>query len=185
MSTTYDFPSVEAMTYELLGHYEAASPETLTSGRAWYDVARREARRLSREYGLTFRQVAGIVAALSPQKRWSVNLRLAETVCETGTCGEQTRTQVWKAEYIREGQSPLSVLKGPKERSFYRAIVGDLTVPVVDTWMSYAAGQPTVVGSGRRYRETAEAIVRSAQVAGEHVVDFQAIVWVHVRGGAE
>jgi hypothetical protein len=46
----------------------------------WYDGANILAQDLSKKYGVTTEQVAGIIASLSPQKDWYQNVRLAEMV---------------------------------------------------------------------------------------------------------
>jgi len=46
----------------------------------WYDGANILAQDLSKKYGITKEQVAGVMASLSPQKDWYQNVRLAEMV---------------------------------------------------------------------------------------------------------
>ena len=51
----------------------------------WYDGANRIAHGLAKKYGVTPKQVAGVMAVLSPQKDWFLNLAQAEQVLETWT----------------------------------------------------------------------------------------------------
>lgn len=48
----------------------------------WYDGANVLANDFAKKYGVTTEQVAGIIAAMSPQKDWYQNVRLAELVLE-------------------------------------------------------------------------------------------------------
>ena len=48
----------------------------------WYDGANLIANNLAEKYGTTPEQVAGIIASLSPQKDWYMNVRLAELVLD-------------------------------------------------------------------------------------------------------
>ena len=180
------YPSHEEMLLRLLAHYEDAEGSTLDDGAEWYALARREARRLSRAYDVTLRQAAGIIAALSPQVQWRVNLRLAEQVCRDGdvdgACLKASADKAWR---IRNGEAPLAVLGGPKVRAFYRALMGDPEAAVLDTWMFQALDWPDGgTRSGRQYERAEGALREAARLVSLPVSELQAIVWCHVRGAA-
>lgn len=184
METTVK-PSHPVMVDQLIVLYGEAALDSRIAGSRWYRESRREARRLSRDYAVTLSQGAGIIAALSPQVQWDVNLRLARQVAEHGEvnegCLRQSADKAWR---IWHGERPLRVLGGMKTRAFYRAIMGDDDSVVIDTWMLYAVGWPNRSVTAKQYLRVAAALAEAAEFVGEANATFQAIVWTHVRGRA-
>jgi hypothetical protein len=62
--------------------YNVVPPEVRERSKRWYQGANRVANSLSKKYNITPQQVAGVMAALSPQKDWFLNLAQAEQVIE-------------------------------------------------------------------------------------------------------
>lgn len=60
--------------------YNNVPPEVQAANSRWYDSANGLAQRLSEKYGTTMNQMAGAIAAMSPQKDWDQNVSLAERV---------------------------------------------------------------------------------------------------------
>lgn len=179
----HTYPDHDTMVYTLLEHYEAAEVD---DGQAWYRESRKFARQLVREHGGGLGRAAGIIAALSPQVQWSVNKRMAAQVMEHGWPQEGCLSlSANRAHDIWMGDRPLSVLGGPKTRAFYRAMMGDEDAAVLDTWMATALGWPTRGFSARQYERCAAALREAAAVTSLTTASFQAVVWTHVRGGAE
>ena len=58
--------------------YDNVDPQTRERSKLWYIGANRIANEIAQKYGLEVRQVAGVMAALSPQKDWYQNVSLAE-----------------------------------------------------------------------------------------------------------
>jgi len=58
--------------------YDNVDPQTRQRSKLWYMGANRIANEIAQKYGLEVRQVAGVMAALSPQKDWYQNVSLAE-----------------------------------------------------------------------------------------------------------
>lgn len=175
----------DEMVDRLLQHYgEAVESELAEPGRAWYRGARREARRISRDHCVTLSVAAGMLAAYSPRVRWQTNLRLAEETARDGqpTTGNMRRSRE-SALRILDGERPLVVLRGPKTRAFYRAIMGDHDAAVLDVWMLRAMGVDKPP-SAARYLELSEVLREAARRAGESTATFQAVVWTRVRGRA-
>jgi len=109
----------------LLTTLERATPEDWTEGLAWYDTAHSEAVDLADTFGLPVDTCAGIIAALSPQQQWDVNLAQARVfIASKGTASVHFSLCVNRARAILNDPSadPLSILGGPKVRSFYRNI---------------------------------------------------------------
>lgn len=120
-------PTVPIMADWIVGTHTDASSEAHETGSEWYALAHAFAR------SLTPKRVeigAGVIAALSPQKSWSVNKRIARS-CVRGSSRitEQTQANVAKAERILMGDDPLDVLgSDPRQRSlkalsFYKLIL--------------------------------------------------------------
>lgn len=160
--------------------YSEAPAATREAGARWYGEALRHAEELASRYSVTVEQAAGVIAVLSQRQRWEVNLRLAKQCLR----GEQLvgvfdhmRT---KAERIMAGEAPLTVLRGPKIRAFYRAVLGDGDAVVLDTWMLGIMGKerPTI----KQYERLADRLRAAAKDAGLAPAVFQAVVWCQVRG---
>ena len=50
-----------------------ATPEQINNGVIWYQEAHAFCKELSKEFGVEFKKVCAICAALSPLKSWSIN----------------------------------------------------------------------------------------------------------------
>lgn len=166
----------------LLKHWRAATPAERSQGKAWYTYARSVARKLARAFKVTLARAAGVLAALSPRVHWVHNVALARANL-AGHEPKGLRDNWYKASRITNGERPLKVLSGPKVRAFYRAIMGDETAVVVDTWMVEAAGW-TASLTPRAYELIARATTHAAEVARTTPTRLQAGVWVTVRGRA-
>lgn len=167
--------------------WDAATPDDLAKGLAWYANARREGRSL----GVTLHRGVGVIAALSPLQGWDTNIKLAHNLaavhaagmpCPDSGYGFKRNTQ--KAWAILNGAKPLDILSGPKVRSFYRNILGCADSVTVDRWaVRIALGDPKADGlvpSGQ-YDEMADAFRRVASELGITARDLQAATWVWIR----
>jgi hypothetical protein len=166
--------------------------EEVAAGYGWYRLAHNQARRLARKYGTTTHRAAGVIAALSPNQTWSVNLVMAESALAGNPRG--FASAVARAKRILAGGSIIDTFPGPdtgshKIREFYRAIAGNTNAVVIDRWALRAAwGDDVRVKDLQRkgvYHMVASAYREVAPEFGLSPRDFQAAVWVHVRGGAE
>lgn len=174
------------MIRSLLKHYADADEATREAGRVWYAGAEREARELSRKAGRGIGPVAcaGVLAALSPRAQWSVNVRWARAIVDAERdCPKvglgNGRAKAWA---IRNGERPDAVLRGPKVRAFWRAMTGDPDAAVIDVWMLRAMGIESASVTPKVYEECATALREASAACGESVRDFQAIVWMQIRG---
>ena len=66
----------------LLALHDAMPPELRKRARLWYDGANRIAHDFSKRYNLTVEQAAAVIATLSPQKDWFMNVSLAGRVID-------------------------------------------------------------------------------------------------------
>lgn len=116
--------------------WERATLPQRYDGATWYPRAHDQAVALAGEYGTGPETAIGVIAAVSPSNPWEEskgrpgNLQDARTLLRahaTGTelplVGTYGHRNVEKAREIMDGADPLSVLSGPKVRSFYRNIL--------------------------------------------------------------
>jgi hypothetical protein len=71
---------VRHMVDNLVWLHNQVPASTRQRSKLWYDGANRIARSMSRKYELTLAQSSGILATLSPQKDWFMNVSLGERV---------------------------------------------------------------------------------------------------------
>jgi hypothetical protein len=172
------------MEENILEVYRAATESERAEGLDWYSAARTFATGLADRYGITLDAAAGIVAALSPRRPWADNMAAADTLCRTGDVGGLSLF-VNRAKAIRDGAAPLDVLRGPKVRAFYAAIMGDGDAVCIDRHafdVAYGAAtddktrkQLDRVGEYARF---ADAYRAAAETAGTTAAAMQATTWV-------
>ena len=180
--------------------YELASETDKANGRTWYDNACSAVVQLAIKHATTPKVVAGIVAALSPNARWTRNLEDTDNVLYVGLspysiadyheCTVSTyNSNKVKAFAIAEFAwcatgEPLDILRGPKVTAFYLNLIGDSSALTLDSHAYNAFCGFRATGSdlpGMRAqltRDAREAYTRAAAVKGETVAAFQAIIWL-------
>ena len=164
-----------------------ATDEQVAEGRKWYGQARETATMLADGDTAVG---AGLLAALSPQTAWWLNVELACDAYDTGTARRHTRDSCSKANRIMAGIDPESVL--PMQRKtgqFYRCIL-DPTDPVavcIDRHAyDIAVGIPLGdwnrgLSAHGRYALLAHCYWEAAQRLGEIPSTVQAATWVTWR----
>lgn len=89
----------------LLYLHDQVPEATRLRSRLWYDGARTIADRFSSDYGVPDQAVAGVLAVLSPQKDWFMNVSLGQRVLDIMSAQQSTRwdssmddiaRQIWK-----------------------------------------------------------------------------------------
>ena len=190
--------NIGAMTRRILRHFDAATDEQREQGTSWYRDARTFVARLAVTSPYSFRQVADVTAALSPQVNWEKNMEGTILALDRHASGDWKGEQLegyggysanaQKAYRILEGED---ALRGPKVEAFGAAIRGDLSHVTVDIWATRAARaerdniarvfaddeQPSVT----EHRAIAEAYRRAAGLRGTEPAVVQATVWVVIR----
>lgn len=164
-----------------------ATDEQVAEGRKWYGQAHETATMLADG---DVKVGAGLLAALSPQTAWWLNVELACDAYDTGTARRHTRDSCSKANRIMAGIDPESVL--PMQRKtgqFYRCIL-DPTDPVavcIDRHAyDIAVGIPLGdwsrgLSAHGRYALLAHCYWEAAQQLGEIPSTVQAVTWVTWR----
>jgi Ser/Thr protein kinase RdoA (MazF antagonist) len=172
-------------TTKLLTAYYAATPKQRRRGRAWYDAARKACHEIAADTGVEWERVAAVMAITSPDAKLMQNIAWTRAACENGGgCGRypaDQRPKVYRALYDRADRVSAAV-SGPKVTAFYRAILGDADILVIDRWAAFAAGYDRAKPPTKRERAVIEPAYRAAaNLVGESVRDFQAIVWIVTR----
>lgn len=174
---------------------DVATLDDLANGVAWYDRAYGMAQTIAaetwrkHERGLTTRQCAGVIAALSPRCQWATNVSAARIMAHAAAAGApmphcagtlSNRRKAWR---IANGEDPDLVLGGPKVRAFFANIMGDVESVTVDAWAARAAEGRWVeqAPTRRRYELLAETYRRVARKRGMAARDVQAAVWTVFR----
>jgi hypothetical protein len=182
--TMADDSTLERYVSNIITVWGRATDDQMVRGRAWYRTANDLATVLAE--GNT-RAGAGVIAALSPQKAWDHNVRLAREAFANGEARGHVRDAVGKAERIMLGEDPLSVLPADsKTWNFFRAIVDpeDAEAVVIDRHAhDVAVGerhgeQDRGLSSKRRYATLALAYRVAAQRLDEIPSTVQAVTWV-------
>ena len=202
MTARTDENAVRRYQRALLAAWDAADSDAREYGSRWYADALREATGLGTRYGFTAAQAAGVVAALSPRVGWRQNLADAETVlswAEDARDGlpvadsrslaaecQAFHANVLTAMAVVALDDPLDALNGPKQRRFYRNIMGDASAVTVDVWATRAATRGTLSGPRSRaeYAAIERAYQRASRAVGVAPRDFQAAVWIALRARA-
>lgn len=155
----------------------------MDAGWRWYSDARAIVKGLAEVYGRRDETVAGVIAALSQRQEWRRNVRQAEAALKAGRAVGGLGQARERANRILAGEHPWKVLRGPKIRAFYRAILGDDQAVVIDTWMCRALGhneKPTI----KQYRKLAARVRREARAREMPPAVYQATVWCAIRNAA-
>jgi hypothetical protein len=167
--------------------WSLATDQELQEGRSWYRRAHETASMLADgdvETG------AGLLAALSPQTAWWLNVELACEAYEAGTATRHTGDSCGKANKILAGADPEDVLPMRRKTGhFYRCIL-DPADPVAvcidrhahDIAVGVAYGDwPRGLSAGGRYALLAHCYWEAAQRLGEIPSVVQAVTWVAWR----
>lgn len=196
MGTTLSYPSRTAMVRNILREYRATDGRT---GRTWYADANALAAEIADESrDFNWVQVAGVIAALSPQTQWWQNVMLARQAVSVGAMIQgHTGDAMRKVNRIlaledRTVSNVLAILGGTKVRSFFQNIVtaGGLDgIVTIDrhAWRTVCGGHElatrnSVPGTG--YKLAQDAYIRAAEIVskaeGLHITaaQLQAVVWV-------
>lgn len=196
----------DVMAARLINLYYDADDKTRRQGAEWYPSAGDVVVAWSIRYGVTVEAVAAVIAATSPQTRWQDNLRDAEYVLS----GKDRRPGVMsenlaRARRVLAADDPVDELRhgsksgklgGPKMHAFALNILGDTHAVTVDVWATRAALGLTwrvtedsdraarVLGWVGAYDRIADAYRKAAAAVGIAAPEFQATVWIAVRGKA-
>lgn len=180
----------------ILKVYRKATVRDVQDGVEWYARALREAKHISKAFGLPVSTVVGVMAALSPNNRWERNKVDAYNMCSAYAEGlavddfkystyHNNRNKAWSilVDQLSDDDDILTRLNGQKIRSFYSNIMGLDEVTIDGHALNIARGYREGLTSDKtnigvkQYRELQEAYVRAAKRAGVKPHEMQAITW--------
>ena len=94
--------------------YDQFSDEVSTITKLWYDGANKISNEISKEYGYTLDQVAGVMAVLSPQMDWFRNLSLGRRVIDIYNTKQEYSLDDKMANYMLNAKSEGKMLFNEK-----------------------------------------------------------------------
>ena len=165
-----------------------ADEEEVREGKAWYDKAHAQAQAMAQETGKSVEVAAGVIAVLSPQVEWNLNLRVAKDALKYKGKAKRVpgyRRNWDKARAVMKGKFECS--RGPKVRAFYETILNPAhEEPVLDFhmiaawWMGRIDKKDikTVSDSKKRTEPMRRAIKEIAREEGLWAGQVQAIIWL-------
>ncbi len=179
------------MLMSLLDWYKQADATQFQQGVLWYAHARNTAEVLADAYDTDVETVIGLMSVFSVRAHWKRTLKLTVKALKAGKI---TGGVVWftvnHANRILKGEHPLDVMhpdRTPKIWSFYHNIKsgGHDNHVTADVWIARAAHGRDFVNKGLRgeaYEQIADAIREGAEITGLTAPQFQAVVWIAIRG---
>lgn len=176
----------EQYVQNILDAWNDATGQDLIEGHNWYPTAHQVADLMSEGNIVAG---AGVIAALSAQKNWVDNQRLAEDALNGDVHGH-TKDTLRKVERILLGEDPEDVLPmSMKTGMFYRCILDpeDPDAVVIDRHAhDIAVGEvygndERGLGSKQRYAVLAHCYREAALRLGELPSTVQAVTWVRQR----
>jgi hypothetical protein len=146
---------------------------------------------------VTHEIVAGIIAVLSPNCTWEINLADAErtiasypdvTTVSTYHANREKAYAILRGADTSDasavGRVPAGIVRGPKVVAFYENLRGDDSVLTLDShafnaWKGYRATGSKLAGMpAAERRHAVRDYHRAAERKGETNASFQAIVWL-------
>jgi len=174
------------MTYaeNIVKVFSEATDNEYAEGMAWYNTYHDYALRLTDGNAWLG---AGVIAAYSPNNSWERNLFLATQTLSTGTARtDYFSWQVAKVTRMLNGEHPLDVLNGDKERAFAAAIAtnGESDIATIDRHAHDIAMGRVFTDKERGkigkvlFRTLSEHYRQAALETGVATAQMQAVTWV-------
>ena len=190
----------KAYTQNILRVYDRATPEEIKAGINWYALARQECQRIARDYDLPLDTVVGVVAALSPNNKWTRNIKDADelirvyqaglpvdqaTVCTYNTM----RQKAWDilSQQVSDRPRVMDILNGQKIKTFAECILGEDTCVIDGHAYNIAHGKRLTLNGGginigkKLYAELQHRYQRAAKLRDLKTYEMQAITWTTWR----
>lgn len=162
-----------------------ATSEQINDGVVWYQKAHEFCKELSKEFGVEFEKVCGVVSALSPQKRWNSNKRIAREYFQ-GKKNIHTKVQVSKCDWIMRGDNIEKCLGGLKTVNFYYNILNpkDGNWFTIDRWILNIFNETPKL-TPKKYNQLKQVGINYSEQTPWVSPEVQAIAWVVVRGKSD
>lgn len=160
----------------------AAIAQSGADCRPWYDWAKTEIEAAAPLLGCTPTRVADMLALFSPRVSVKRSVIWAVHYLRTGEFVEDvTRSHVAAVQHYERTRE----IRGAKTAPFAKALLGDKSAIVLDTWMAVAFGvDPSWIRDRPRLRRRmGAALTRVAELLGWPIAETQAAIWgATVRG---
>lgn len=160
---------------------QSITDQALVDALAWYNEAQEFARHLTTITPWSLEVASCVISSFSPRNKWATNKAYAlQFAMGVNPKGLRNNLRMAQAS-TRLG---FAALKGAKTNAFARAISGDMTAVVIDTWMIKAAGLNSTKGVNKtQYATLAAAVCRVAHAMKWDNAQCQAAIWCAIRGG--
>lgn len=171
-------------THAITDKWQAATADQKRRGRDWYATAHALALEIAAGDA---KKGAGVLAALSANKSWDENCRIARKAFTEGTATGHVRDALTKANRIMAGEDPITVLPMHLKTGYFYLCIADPenAEPVVidrhahDIAVQEVYGQrDRGLGALRRYNLLADCYRDAARWIGEIPSKVQAVTWV-------
>ena len=185
----------EKMIYNISSVYRDADETQHAEGLLWYSQAKREAYHIAMEHGVPVYLVVAVIAALSPNNKWSRNVVNADALIGAFIRGDgllsvkvstynKMKQKAWDILAARpDYETAKTMLKGQKITSFFMDIMGEFNVTIDGHARNIAYGERvgltddrTNIGV-REYRALQAAYEEAARRVGLMPYQLQAITW--------
>ncbi|WP_432091422.1 DUF7178 family protein [Streptomyces sp. NRRL F-5630] len=171
-------------TTAVINQFKNATPDQIRRGRDWYPNAHQLATEIASGDAV---KGAGVLAALSANKSWAENIRLARKAFSEGKASGHVGDAVTKANRIMGGTHPVEVLPMHlKTGAFFVCIANpaDREYVVIDRHAHDIAAREIYgnrdrgLGAIGRYNLLADCYRKAAHLLGELPSVVQAVTWV-------
>lgn len=171
-------------TNAIIEKWDTATSDQKRRGREWYALAHELALEIS---GGDAKKGAGVLAALSANKSWAENCRIARKAFAEGTASGHVRDAITKANRIMAGTDPTEILPMHLKTGWFYLCIADPEHPesvVIDRHAHDIAVRRVYgqrdrgLGAQGRYNTLADCYRAAAQAIGEIPSRVQAVTWV-------
>lgn len=185
----------EKMIHNITAVYRDADATQHAEGLLWYSDAQKAAHDIAARHGIAVYLVVAVIAALSPNNKWSRNVTNAETLVDAFLRGDgidsvkvstynKMKQKAWDILAARpDYEGAKTMLKGQKITSFFMDIMGEFNVTIDGHARNIAYGERvgltddrTNIGV-REYRALQAAYEEAARRVGLMPYQLQAITW--------
>ena len=185
----------ECMIHNIIAVYRDADETQHAEGLVWYPNAQKAAYHIAVKYDVSVYIVVAVIAALSPNNKWSRNVSNADALIGAFIRGDgidsvkvstysKMKQKAWDILAVRPNYDDAKkMLKGQKITSFFMDIMGEFNVTIDGHARNIAYGERvgltddrTNIGV-REYRALQAAYEEAARRVGLMPYQLQAITW--------
>jgi hypothetical protein len=185
----------ERMIYNITSVYRDADATQYNEGLLWYSDAQRAAYDIAEKYDVAVYIVVAVIAALSPNNKWSRNIVNADALIGAFIRGDgidsvkvstyhAMKRKAWDILAARpDYDGAKAMLKGQKITSFFMDIMGEFNVTIDGHARNIAYGERVSLTDDRsnigirEYRALQAAYQETARRVGLMPYQLQAITW--------